>query len=80
MLVSETCVDLVADCEAKALNGECTDLDNREYMRNMCCESCRVANCIDEDSFCAIWANNEACTTFSYLQKYCKKSCNICDV
>ena len=80
MLVSETCVDLLADCEAKALNGECTDLDNREYMRNMCCESCRVANCIDEDRFCAIWANNEACTTFSYLQKYCKKSCNICDV
>ena len=78
--VSATCVDLVHNCEVKALSGQCTNLDHREYMENMCCESCRGYSCIDEDHFCAIWASSGACTTFSYVQKHCKKSCNLCDI
>lgn len=78
--VSESCVDLVPDCEVKALNGQCSDLDRREYMENMCCESCRVENCKDDDRLCTIWASTGSCNVFSYVQRYCRKSCNSCDI
>ena len=77
--IAETCVDLVPDCEVKALGGQCSDTDHQEYMENMCCESCRVENCKDEDSLCPFWANTGSCNMFPYLHKSCKKSCNLCD-
>jgi len=74
------CADQYSSCQAWANTYNYCSVDYVEFMMKNCCESCRKANCKDDNSNCDYWASSGFCkgSYEVYMAENCKKSCGTC--